>query len=143
MHTGQLDPADRELAILRVTGRCQAEHEWGVHVAYFGKTSGLTGSQVAATVTNAEPTPAWTEKQRAIIVVADAIVDRRPFTGDESALVRATLTDGERTEFVALSSLYLGVAAVCAVLEVPAEPGAPRMPTPGAQAGTYRTQDST
>ena len=52
-----LDPADRELVILRVTGRHRAEHEWGVHVAYFGRTSGLTRSQQAATVTDEAPDP--------------------------------------------------------------------------------------
>jgi alkylhydroperoxidase family enzyme len=131
LHTGQLDPADRELAILRVTGRCGAEHEWGVHVAYFGKTSGLTDSQVAATVTDADPTPTWTERQRAIIAVADAIVDRRPFTEDEAALIDSAFTDAERIEFLALSSAYLGIAALCEVLQIPCEPGAPAMPLPG------------
>ena len=41
-----------ELCILRVTAQCRAEHEWGVHVAYFGKRSGLTASQVEVTVTD-------------------------------------------------------------------------------------------
>lgn len=128
MHTGQLDPMDRELAILQVTGRCRAEHEWGVHVAYFGKTSGLTDSQVNATVTDAEPTPAWTDRQRAIIAIADAIVDRRPLHDHEAALIDSSLTDAERIEFLALSSAYLGIAALCQVLQIPAEPGAPTFP---------------
>ncbi|KRA37859.1 MULTISPECIES: carboxymuconolactone decarboxylase family protein [unclassified Nocardioides] len=128
MHTGQLDPMDRELAILRVTGRCRAEHEWGVHVAYFGKTSGLTDSQVDATVTDAEPAPTWTDRQRAIIAIADAIVDRRPLDDHEATLIDSTLTDAERIEFLALSSAYLGIAALCQVLEIPAEPGAPTLP---------------
>ena len=128
MHTGQLDPQDRELAILRVTGRCRAEHEWGVHVAYFGKTSGLTDSQVDATVTDAEPSPAWTERQRAIIAIADAIVDRRRLRDQDATLIGSTLTDAERIEFLALSSAYLGIAALCLVLQIPGEPGAPTLP---------------
>lgn len=128
MHTGQLAPMDRELAILRVTGRCRAEHEWGVHVAYFGKTSGLTDSQVIATVTDAEPSPAWTERQRAIIAIADATVDRRPLHDQEATMVGSTLTDAERIEFLALSSAYLGIAALCQVLQIPAEPDAPTFP---------------
>ena len=49
LHTGQISNADRELCILRVTARKRAIHEWGVHVAYFGKASGLTRSQIEAT----------------------------------------------------------------------------------------------
>jgi alkylhydroperoxidase family enzyme len=128
MHTGQLDPMDRELAILRVTGLCRTEHEWGVHVAYFGKTSGLTDSQVDATVTDAEPTPAWTDRQRAIIAIANATVDRRPLHDHEATVISSTLTEPERIEFLALSSAYLGIAALCQVLQIPAEPGAPTLP---------------
>lgn len=130
LHTGQLDPADRELAILRVTGQCGAEHEWGVHVAYFGKASGLTESQVAATVTDEEPTPKWTERQRAIIIVADAVSAQRPLSEDEDEFVAAQLTDAERVEFLAVASLYLGISALCRVLEIPREDGAPAMPAP-------------
>lgn len=128
LHTGQLDPADRELVILRVTGRCGAEHEWGVHVAYFGKTSGLTASQVTATVTNDAPEPGWTARQRAIIAIADAVADRHSLTDEQDAQVRQELTDAERVEFLAVASLYLGISALCQVLEIPAEPGAPTFP---------------
>jgi alkylhydroperoxidase family enzyme len=128
LHTGQLDPADRELVILRVTGRLRAEHEWGVHVAYFGKTSGLTQSQQASTVTDEAPDPAWSPRQRAIIGIADAVADQRPFTDDEDASIRAVLTDAQRVEFLSVASLYLGISALCRVLEIPREPGAPALP---------------
>ncbi len=129
LHTGQLDPADRELVILRVTGQQRAEHEWGVHVAYFGKTSGLTDSQVAATVTDAQPDPAWTERQQAIIAIADAIAEQRPLTDTEDAHIRSTLTDAERVEFLSIASLYLGISALCHALGIPREPGTPALPT--------------
>lgn len=129
LHTGQLDPADRELVILRVTGQQRAEHEWGVHVAYFGKTSGLSDSQVAATVTDAAPVPAWTDRQQAIITIADAIAQQRPLTDAEDGHVRSALTDAERVEFLSIASLYLGISALCHVLEIPREPGTPALPT--------------
>jgi alkylhydroperoxidase family enzyme len=128
LHTGQLAPADRELVILRVTGRCRAEHEWGVHVAYFGKTSGLTASQVTATATDTKPDPGWTARQRAIIAIADAVVDRSPLDGDQDAFIRAELDDAEWVEFLAIASLYLGISALCNVLQIPAEPGVPTLP---------------
>ena len=128
LHTGQITRADRELVILWVTGQCRAEHEWGVHVAYFGKTSGLTDSQVAATVTDQTPDPAWTPRQQAIMTIADAVVGRQPSTDDQDALLRAELTDAERVEFLAVASLYLGIGALCSVLQIPSEPGTPTLP---------------
>jgi hypothetical protein len=131
MHTGQISAADRELCILRVTARKRAAHEWGVHVAYFGKTSGLTRSQVDATATDATPEPAWTPRQRAVLAVTDAVADCRPLAPADEALVESNLTRSERTEFVALASLYLAISAMCRVFDVPVEPGTPVLPAAG------------
>lgn len=131
LYTGQITAADRELCILRVTARKRAGHEWGVHVAYFGKSSGLSRSQVQATATDAPPEPAWTSRQRAILALADAVADCRPLAAEEAELVAACVTRSERTEFVALASLYLGISAMCRVFEVPGEPGAPPLPPAG------------
>jgi alkylhydroperoxidase family enzyme len=128
MHTGQIDPAERELCVLRVTANHGAEHEWGVHVAYFGRRSGLPASQVEATVTGQTPDPDWTPRQRAILAVSDAVSAVRPLTDAETDLVERELGVADRTEFTALASLYLGIAALCQVFGIPAEPGAPRMP---------------
>ncbi|NMD55937.1 MULTISPECIES: carboxymuconolactone decarboxylase family protein [Tsukamurella] len=130
LYTGQVGKADRELCILRVTARCRAEHEWGVHVAYFGKTSGLSDSQVRSTVTDETPTPAWSDRQRAVIAIADSIAGMRPFTEQEDHVIGRELTDAERTEFVATAALYLGISAQCRTLEIPPEPDAPQMPNP-------------
>jgi len=128
MHTGQLTPADRELCILRVTARKRAAHEWGVHVAYFGRSSGLSKSQVEATATDAPPDPPWTDRQRAIIAVTDAVADCRSLDAQEEALAARELARPERVEFVALAALYLGISSMCRVFGVPPEPGTPAMP---------------
>lgn len=132
LHTGQLAPAERELCILRVTARSGAEHEWGVHVAYFGKTSGLPPAQVAATVTGEDAAEPWTPRQRAIVAVADAMVDMRELTDAELAEIDGVLTVATRTEIVAISAQYLGISATCRALGIPPEPGAPRFPEPPA-----------
>ncbi|MBM7365353.1 hypothetical protein [Gordonia hydrophobica] len=130
LYTGQISNADRELCILRVTGRLRAEHEWGVHVAYFGKTSGLTDSQVRATVTDEHPAPDWTARQRAIIAVADAIAGLRPLGEGDESLVAQELPDDERTEFIAIAAQYLAISAQCRLLSIPVEPGTPSLPDP-------------
>lgn len=128
LHTGQLPPAERELCILRVTARCRAEHEWGVHVAYFGKTSGLSPVQVAATVLGESADEPWTARQRAIVAVADAMVELRELTDAELAQIDEVLTVATRTEIVAVAAQYLGISATCRALGLPPEPGAPRFP---------------
>lgn len=130
LYTGQLSPGDRELVILRVTARRGAEHEWGVHVAYFGKTSGLAPSQVEATATDAEPTPPWSARQSAIIALADAVADVRALTNEQQRQIDDALDDAERVEILAVASQYLGISAICNVLAIPTEPGAPKMPQP-------------
>ena len=132
LHTGQISSADRELCILRVTARKRAVHEWGVHVAYFGKTSGLTRSQVEATASSdVQPDPPWTERQRAIIAIADAVADCRALGDGDARLVAESTGPAERAEFIVLAALYLGISAMCAAFEVPLEPGTPRMPECG------------
>jgi alkylhydroperoxidase family enzyme len=128
MHTGQVTQGDRELCILRVTARRHAAHEWGVHVAYLRRSSGLSPSQVEATATDSAPSPAWSPRQRAVLAVADAVADCREFTTQEAELVESQFTAADRIEFVALASLYLGIAAMCRVLQVPVEPGTPALP---------------
>jgi alkylhydroperoxidase family enzyme len=129
LHTGQITAADRELCILRVTARRGAAHEWGVHVAYFGRSSGLTPSQVKATAApDAEPDPRWSARQRAILAIADAVADCRGLTGAEEERIQGSLTESERTEFVTLASLYLAIAAMCIVFRVPIQPGTPALP---------------
>ncbi|MFM9376800.1 carboxymuconolactone decarboxylase family protein [Gordonia sp. VNK21] len=128
LHTGQLAPDERELCILRVTARCGAEHEWGVHVAYFGKTSGLSPVQVAATVLGEDADQPWSPRQRAIVALADAMVDMRELSDAELAGIDQVLTVETRTEVVAISAQYLGISATCRALDIPPEPGAPRFP---------------
>src|SRR5262245_15400111 len=52
---GLLDPGSisvrqREIVILRTTARAGAEHEWGVHAAFFAGAAGLDPAALAATV---------------------------------------------------------------------------------------------
>ena len=61
----------RELLILRVTARCGAEYEWGVHVQVFAAKAGLTGEQVRSVTAGHPDDPCWTEPaDRAVLRAA-------------------------------------------------------------------------
>src|SRR5687768_8444227 len=40
-----IDPREREIVIHRMTARCGAEYEWGVHAVVYGRPLGLTEAE--------------------------------------------------------------------------------------------------
>lgn len=63
------------------------------------------------------------------IAIADAIAGFRPFSEEEAAVISRELDALERAEFIAIAAQYLGIAAQCRALQIPAEPGAPARPS--------------
>jgi alkylhydroperoxidase family enzyme len=66
-----LPPRDRELAILRVGWLCQAEYEWGHHVA-MGKEAGLTAEDIRR-VPLGESDPGWSPQEAALLRAVDEL----------------------------------------------------------------------
>src|SRR5207253_697060 len=62
-----LSMRQRELVIDRVTARCGAEYEWGVHVASFARRVGFTPEQVASLTTGTPGDACWSADERAIL----------------------------------------------------------------------------
>ncbi|PWR24152.1 carboxymuconolactone decarboxylase family protein [Zavarzinia aquatilis] len=130
MHTGQISDLERELVILRITGRLGAAHEWGVHVAYFGKTGGMTASQIEDTVRSPLTPALWTERQQAIVRLIDDLVERHDVSDESFAMARRTLSEADVIEVVTLAGLYNMIAWNVRALRVAEEPGAPPFPWP-------------
>ena len=70
---GLLEPADRELVILRTCARCGCEYEWGVHVALFARPLQFAPSLIDATVTSGPDDPAFTPRQSLLIRLVDEL----------------------------------------------------------------------
>jgi alkylhydroperoxidase/carboxymuconolactone decarboxylase family protein YurZ len=47
---GHITAREREIVVNRVTARCGAEYEWGVHVGVFADALGFTEEQIASSV---------------------------------------------------------------------------------------------
>src|SRR5256884_8022373 len=56
---GHLTLRQREIVIDRVTARCGAEYEWGVHVAFFAKRVGLDETQLRSLVRGGPGDTCW------------------------------------------------------------------------------------
>lgn len=119
-----LSMRQRELVIDRVTARCGAEYEWGVHVASFGERVGLTRQQIIS-LTSGTPTDAcWSQAERPLLTAVDELCD----TADISDATWNTLelSDEQRLDLMMLTGWYHAISFVARAARVPLEPDAPR-----------------
>jgi len=119
-----LSMRQRELIIDRVTARCGAEYEWGVHVAYFGERVGLTRQQIASLTWGSPADACWPAPERALLTAVDELHDTADLTaGTWNSL---DLTDEQRLDLLLLAGWYHAIAFVARATRIPLEPGAPR-----------------
>ncbi|GAB3742513.1 carboxymuconolactone decarboxylase family protein [Amycolatopsis oliviviridis] len=109
---GELPALDREIVIARVTARCGCRYEWGVHAAVFASEVGLTAAQVEATVTGGSTHPAWSGRQRALIVAVDELHDTATVSADAWAALAEHYPASQLLEFLVLAGWYRTIAYV-------------------------------
>jgi hypothetical protein len=116
----------RELLILRVTARCGAEYEWGVHVQVFADKAGLTAGQVRSVTAGQPDDPCWTERaDRAVIRAADALDRDNDLSDDDwTGLVAAVGEDGA-VDALLICGWYRAISYVARATRLAPEPGAP------------------
>jgi alkylhydroperoxidase family enzyme len=119
-----LSMRQRELVIDRVTARCGAEYEWGVHVAYFGERVGLTQQQIASLAAGLPVDPCWSDDERTLLTAVDELHD----TGDlrDDTWDALDLSDEQRLDLLLLAGWYHAISFVARAARVPLEAGAPR-----------------
>ena len=126
---GVLDPRDRELMIDRTCARCGAEYEWGVHAAFFGARVGFTDRQLAATVTASADDPVWSERERALIRLADELHDTAEASDATYAELARHFSAEQILELAVTSGWYHTIAFVLGVARVQPEAWAARFPS--------------
>jgi alkylhydroperoxidase family enzyme len=119
-----LSMRQRELVIDRVTARCGAEYEWGVHVAYFGERVGLTPEQIMSITWGAPTDPCWTADERSLLTAVDELHDSSDVSDETWAAL--DLTDEQRLDLLLLAGWYHAISFVARASRVPLEPGRPR-----------------
>lgn len=83
-----LPARDREILILRIGWRCQAEYEWGQHVV-IGKRAGLTADEIEAIKLDVDSAD-WNEHDAALIRAADELKDDAFISDDTWATLGKT-----------------------------------------------------
>ena len=119
-----LSMRQRELVIDRVTARCGAEYEWGVHVAYFAERVGLDDAQVRSLTSGSPDDGCWSSDERALLRAVDELHDTNDISDDTWAAL--ALTDEQRLDLLLLAGWYHAISYVARAARVPLEDGAPR-----------------
>jgi 4-carboxymuconolactone decarboxylase len=125
---GLVEPLDRELMIDRTCARCGAEYEWGVHAAFFGPAVGLSERQLAATVIGSADDPVWSDRERAVLKLADELHDTAAVSDGVYAELERHFTSEQILELVVTAGWYHTISFVIAAARIPLEPWAARFP---------------
>jgi alkylhydroperoxidase family enzyme len=114
----QLDPKLRELAIIQVAARAQAEYEWVQHVA-IGLAVGLTEDQITAVERGAiDGDPSLDDVERAVLRFTVEVVDGPRVSDETFAAVSVHLGAREIVELLLTVGEYLMLARVMTTLEL-------------------------
>lgn len=118
----------RELAILRTCARCNAEYEWGVHVATYGEKAAFTTEQIHSTVRGGSQDDCWSDEERAVIRLVDCLHDTSDVKDGLWQVVYSIFTSEQLVELVMLAGLYHAVSFMANAFRVPHEESASRFP---------------
>lgn len=123
---GNLTIRQREIVIDRVTARCGAEYEWGVHVSTYAAKAGLDPAQVRSLTTGAAEDPCWSDDDRVLIRLCDALHDTCAVDDDLWPDLAARHSEEAIIELLMLAGFYRTVSYLVNGLRLPLEPGAAR-----------------
>lgn len=128
LNFGTVDPLEREIVILRTCARCGSEYEWGVHVAIFAPSVGLTDRQVEATVASGAEDDAWTRRQSFLIRLVDELHETSRVSDDLWRRLVEGWSAAQLVELVALVGQYHAVSFLTNAFALSPESFAPRFP---------------
>lgn len=123
---GNLTVRQREIVIDRVTARCGAEYEWGVHVTTYAAKADLDDEQLRSLTAGAASDACWSDDERLLIELSDSLLDTCDVTDDLWRRVSAAYSDEAVLELLLLVGFYRSVSGIVRALRLPLEPGAAR-----------------
>jgi alkylhydroperoxidase family enzyme len=128
LNFGSVDPIDREVLLHRTCARCGCEYEWGIHAVAYGRPLGLSEEQLHATVLGGADAPAWSERQRLLVRLADELHDTATVSGPLWEELAAVWDDAQLIELIATAGFYHLVSFTANAAGVQPEPYAERFP---------------
>lgn len=112
-----LSMRQRELVIDRVTARCGAEYEWGVHVTYFAERVGLDGAQLRSLTSGSPGDACWPDDERTLLRAVDELHDTNDLSDETWRAL--SLTDEQRLDLLLLAGWYHAISYAARATRVP------------------------
>jgi alkylhydroperoxidase family enzyme len=125
---GHLTLRQREVVISRVTARSGSEYEWGVHVAFFGKTAGLNATMLSSLVNGGADDTCWSSEDRLLIRACDQLHATSDIDDPLWSAMAAEFSDMALVEILMLAGFYRAVSYLTNALRLPLESYAARFP---------------
>jgi len=117
---GTLPAADRETVIHRITARCGADYEWGVHAVAFAGPLGLDDDWLQATWSGT-PDDFTDEGQALLVRACDELHDAATLTDQTWSALRERYDDAQLVELVCLAGFYHLVSFCCRAFAIDPE----------------------
>lgn len=127
---GHLTLRQREIVIDRTTALCRSEYEWGVHIAIFGKTAGLSDDQVTSLVHGKPDDSCWGEDDRPLLRLCDELHACSDVTDETWRSLERLFGDEAMIELLLLAGFYTTVSYLTNALRIRLEPDGARFPRP-------------
>lgn len=120
---GRIPAREREIAVLRVGWRCQAEYEWGQHVL-IARRSGVTDDEIER-VKAGPDAGGWSDVERSILRAVDELHDDACISDGTWSTLATTFDEAQLIELVMLVGQYHLVSFALNSLGVQREHGVP------------------
>lgn len=117
LEDGKLDPALRELAILRTGWLTRSPYEFSQHIA-FGRRAGLNDEQIRAIAEPDAPGAPFDDRQRAVIAYAGSLTSGASVSDDVFEAVGYFLDGEQLVELTMVVGFYNMVARILNALDV-------------------------
>jgi len=115
--------------IVGTCARCHCEYEWGVHIGLLADRVGLQPTTVAATVTAPASDPLWSDRDRCLISLVDALHTTSTISDGLWTELRTHWDEQQIPELTVLAGFYHLISFIANVAHAPLERWAPRFPS--------------
>lgn len=123
--TGELEPRDRELVVLRVAALTGSDYEFAQHVV-IGRRAGLSDAEIAATT--AADIEGWSEQDRLLLRFADEMLAADVVSDETYVALEERFTTQQLLELLLLPGFYRMLAGALRTLRVAPESDLPNEP---------------
>lgn len=122
LEPSHVTPRQREVFLLRVTGRCRCAYEWCLRVHYLVGDVGLNDAQLRASLRGDANDPSWAEADRILIRLADELHDTASIGDDLWTDLHAALPDEAILQSLLMAGHYRTTAYLTNGLRLPIDP---------------------